>query len=161
MSASLSVIRSAAVDGRLSNPIFRKAQLQKLHDAISQNSSEIQATVTKDTGHSKAEVAAEYWLSIKLIRDAYEALDHEASLKAEYRIANKLNAPDGKEPVGIVVVEAARHAYLFSLLSALVPALAAGNCIIVKVRLVNRAPFDRKCYVVTRERTLTSPSHTG
>jgi acyl-CoA reductase-like NAD-dependent aldehyde dehydrogenase len=133
MATTISNLRSAAVDGRLSNPIFRKAQLQKLHEKLSQNSAEIQTTIQRDTGHSKAEVVAEYWLAVKLVKDAYDGLNQDASLKDEYRIARSQNAANGREPVGIVVVEAARHAYLFCLLSALVPALAAGNCIVVKV----------------------------
>ncbi|KAK0383841.1 hypothetical protein NLU13_9752 [Sarocladium strictum] len=162
MAASISAVRSAAVDGRLLNPIFRKEQLQKLHEKLSQNSADIQATILRDTGYSKAEVTAEYWLAIKLVKDAYDALSHDASLRDEYRIAKSQNAPDGREPVGIVVIEPARHAYLFSLLSALIPALAAGNCIIVKIeqdmlatpglvlRLIGEA-LDSDIFLATRD----------
>ena len=53
-------------------------------------------------------------------------------LDDEYRIARSVNAPDAREPVSIVLIEPAAHTFLYSLVSALAPALGAGNCVIVQ-----------------------------
>lgn len=133
MPKPFSNIRSAAIDGRLQNPIYRKTQLKRLHDTLSQNAAEIQRAITKDTGHTVAEVKVEYWLAMRCLADAYASLDPDGLLKEEYAIASGDDAPDAREPVGIVIIEPAAHTFFYSLLCATVPAIAAGNCIIVQV----------------------------
>lgn len=147
MSNPFSRIRSAAIDGRAHNPFFRKIQLKKLHDKLAENSSEIQKAIVEDTGHRRAEVKAEYWLTLRCLADNYDAIDPESDLKTEYAIANSKDAPEAREPVGIVVIEPAAHTFVFSLISALGPALAAGNCVIIQVSRVGKyisAVFELK-----------------
>lgn len=131
---AFSAIRGAAIDGRLQNPFFRKEQLKKLHNGLVNSATEIQAAILEDSGHSPAEVKVEYWLALKRVEQDYDAIDPEAVLSAEYSIAKNEDAPKAHDPVGIVLIEPATHAFLFSLMSALSPAIAAGNCVIVKVR---------------------------
>lgn len=128
-------IRAAAVDGRCLNPIFRKTQLQRLHQALVQDASEIQASMAKDTSHMLAEVAAEFWLSMRLLADTYNGLDPDKARKEEYAVAKGTDIADGREAVGVVLIRPAvtGHAFFFGLMSALVPALAAGNCVVVQV----------------------------
>lgn len=135
MAKAFAKIRAAAIDGRCLNPIFRKTQLQRLHQALSQNAPEIQASMARDTSHLQAEVTAEFLLSMRLLADTYNELDPDKALKEEYAVAKGLDVADGREPVGIVLIRPAvtGHAFFFGLMSALVPALAAGNCIVVQV----------------------------
>ena len=134
MPRPFSRVRSAAIDGRLHNPIYAKEQLKQLHDTFSQNVSEIQRAITKDTGHGAAEVKVEYWLAMRCLADAYSTLDPDKLREEEYAIANGKNAPDAREPVGIVVIEPTLHTFFYSLVSAVAPAIASGNCVVVQVR---------------------------
>ena len=130
-----SAIRSAAIDGRLHNPIYAKTQLKNLHDILAQNATEIQRAIRKDTGHRASEVKVEYWLAMRCLADVYAALDPETLLDEEYALANGKDAADAREPVGIVVVEATAHTFFYSVVSAVAPAIAAGNCVIVQVHV--------------------------
>lgn len=134
MPRPFSNVRSAAIDGRLHNPIYAKEQLKQLHDVFSQNASEIQRAITKDSGHRGSEVKVEFWLAMRCLADAYTSLDPKKLLEEEYAVAKGKGAADSREPVGIVVVEAKSHTFFYSLVSAAVPAIAAGNCVVIQVR---------------------------
>ncbi|KAK3290870.1 Aldehyde/histidinol dehydrogenase [Chaetomium fimeti] len=131
MPKPFSNIRSAAIDGRALNPIFRKTQLKQLHDVLLEKASDIQDAITADTGYALAEVQIEYCLAMRLLAEAYTAIDTGQSLRDEYAVSRGQNMPQAKEAVGIVVIHPAKHAFFSCLMSALVPALAAGNCVIV------------------------------
>ncbi|CAI4214086.1 unnamed protein product [Parascedosporium putredinis] len=133
MPKPFSKIRSAAIDGRLHNPIYRKCQLKALHDALTKSLPEIQRVIAKDTGNQSTEVKVECWLAMRAIADAYTALDTEKALEEEYALAHGKDSPDAREPVGVVVIEPTSHTFFYSLITALVPALAAGNCVILQV----------------------------
>jgi acyl-CoA reductase-like NAD-dependent aldehyde dehydrogenase len=138
MASSFSSIRSAAVDGRLHNPFYRKNQLKLVHDKLSENSLQIQQAILEDTGYRSSEIKLEFWLALQCLADNFAAIDPENVLRDEYSIARDEDVPDGQEPVGIVVIEPASHAFLYCLVSALGPALATGNCVIVQVSIDTR-----------------------
>jgi acyl-CoA reductase-like NAD-dependent aldehyde dehydrogenase len=127
-----SKIRSAAIDGRALNPIFRKLQLKQLHDTLSAKAAEIQDAISSDTGHTPAEVQVEYCLGMRQLAQAYAALDPDQALHDEYAVSRGQSAAQRREAVGIVVIQPAKHAFFSCLLSALVSALAVGNCVVVQ-----------------------------
>ncbi|AEO67476.1 uncharacterized protein THITE_2116360 [Thermothielavioides terrestris NRRL 8126] len=131
MPRPFSKIRSAAIDGRALNPIFRKLQLKQLHDALSDKAAEIQEAIATDTGHTRAEVQIEYWLALRQLSQAHAALDPKKALHDEYAVSRGESASQ-REAVGIVVIHPAKHAFFSCLMSALVPALASGNCVVVE-----------------------------
>lgn len=133
MAKQFSKIRSAAIDGRAHNPFYRKVQLKKLHDKLADHATDIQKAIADDTGYRPAEVKAEYWLALRCVAESYTSIDPEQHLRDEYAIAASKDAPNAREPVGIVVIEPTTHTFVLSLLSALSPALAAGNCVIIQV----------------------------
>jgi acyl-CoA reductase-like NAD-dependent aldehyde dehydrogenase len=135
MPKPFSKIRSAAIDGRLHNPIYRKIQLKSLHDTLSKSLGELQRIIARDTGHGPAEVKLECWLALRCISEAYTAIDPAKALEDEYAIASRRDADDAREPVGIIVIEPATYTFFYSLVSALVPALAAGNCVLIQVTI--------------------------
>ncbi|EAQ91827.1 hypothetical protein CHGG_00062 [Chaetomium globosum CBS 148.51] len=132
MPKPFSNIRSAAIDGRALNPIFRKIQLKQLHDGLLEKASDLQDAIAADTGYTPAEVQIEYWLAMHMLTQAFTAIDTDQSLHEEYAVSRGQNMPQAKEAVGIVVIHPAKHAFFSCLMSALVPALAAGNCVIVQ-----------------------------
>lgn len=133
MPKAFSNIRSAAIDGRLHNPVYVKSQLKKLHDVLSDNASEIQRAIARDTGHRAAEIKVECWLAMRCVADAHAAIDTEKALSEEYAVARGEDAPGARAPAGIVVVEPGAHTFFYSIVSALVPAMEAGNCVVVQV----------------------------
>lgn len=141
MPRPFSNIRSAAIDGRALNPIFRKTQLKKLHDALTEKASEIQDAIASDTGHTQAEVQVEYWLAMQQLGQAFGNIDPDQALHDEYAVSRSQSATQRREAVGVVVIQTAKHAFFNCLMSALVPALAAGNCVIVQTeQSLLRAP---------------------
>lgn len=133
MTLPISRIRSAAIDGRVHNPFFRKTQLKRLHDALVDDADAIQAVISQDTKHRQAEVKVEFALALKYLNDAFATIEPEQVLKQEYSIANGKDDANAATPIGIVVIEPTTHAFLSSLVSALAPAILAGNCVIVQV----------------------------
>ncbi|GKU12663.1 unnamed protein product [Fusarium langsethiae] len=132
MSKQFSAIRSAAIDGRVHNPIYRKDQLRNLHSALADNASAIQDAIAKDSKHQPSEVKVEYCLALQLIADAYTAINPDHQLEQEYAVTKGQDDVVSREPAGIVVIEPSNHAFFYGLISALAPALAAGNCVIVQ-----------------------------
>jgi len=133
MSKSFAAIRSAAIDGRLHNPFYRKDQLRNLHTALADKAVQIQDAIAKDTKHQPAEVKVEYWLALQAIAEAHESLDPVKAIEDEYAVTKGHDDVTSREPIGIVVIEPAYHAFFYGLIAALAPALAAGNCVVVQV----------------------------
>ncbi|KAJ4252018.1 hypothetical protein NW762_011319 [Fusarium torreyae] len=134
MTKPFAAIRSAAIDGRIHNPFYRKEQLRSLHSALAENAVQIQDAIAKDSKHQPAEVKVEYWLALQVISEAYATIDPSKDLEQEYSVTKGHDDTTSREPVGVVVIEPSSHAFFYSLISALVPALAAGNCIIVQAQ---------------------------
>ena len=67
------------------------------------------------------------------LADAYSTINLDKLREEEYAIANRNNAPGAREPVGSVVVEPTLHTFFYSLVSAVAPAIAAGNCVVIQV----------------------------
>lgn len=125
-------IRSSAIDGRAHNPFFRKTQLKKLHQALVKNSSELQNSAKQDGVLTTTEIKIEYLLALQCVAHAHDGIDPKKALEDEYTITTGVDNAETRAPVGIVVIEPSPQAFLNSLVSALVPALAGGNCIIVE-----------------------------
>ncbi|KAH6965162.1 Aldehyde/histidinol dehydrogenase [Fusarium venenatum] len=132
MSKRFSAIRSAVIDGRVHNPIYRKDQLRNLHSALADNASAIQDAIAKDSKNQPSEVKVEYCLALQLIADAYTSINPDQQLEQEYAVTKGQDDTISREPAGIVVIEPSNHAFFYGLVAALAPALAAGNCVIVQ-----------------------------
>jgi acyl-CoA reductase-like NAD-dependent aldehyde dehydrogenase len=131
---TLEAIRLSAAEGRLSNPYFRKSQLGKLHGVLRSNSQALQDAIKHDSGHTIAEAKVQYLLALRCVEVAYQSLNPSKCLEDEYSVAKGKSAPLAEEPAGVaVIIEPSRHTYVYSLMSALAPALAAGNVIVNKV----------------------------
>jgi acyl-CoA reductase-like NAD-dependent aldehyde dehydrogenase len=136
MTRPFSKIRSAAIDGRLHNVFHRKTQLKLLFDVLVENSVLIQAAIAQDSEHRDVEVKLEFLLALKSVKDNYNALHPEKELEAEYLIANGQNAPHNRDPIGVVIIEPTSHTFLYSVVTAISSAIAAGNTFILRVSRV-------------------------
>jgi acyl-CoA reductase-like NAD-dependent aldehyde dehydrogenase len=137
MSKQYTRIRSAAIDGRAhSNIIFAITQLKKLHQLLVREAQVIEETLKRDTGCSTMEAKLEYYLALKELRDHYVALDKKKALEMEYAVAKGKDAPGRRDAVGVVIVDPSAHTPLYSVVSALSAAIAAGNCVILQASLM-------------------------
>lgn len=128
-------LRAAAIDQRTHNILYRQTQLERLAQCLISKPDEISSAIATDYGHSQAEIAVEINLAITALRRDYASLRPKHSLEEEYRIAAGKDAPTARRPAGIVYIEPCAHTRFYSVVVAMSAAIAAGNCVILLVRL--------------------------
>jgi acyl-CoA reductase-like NAD-dependent aldehyde dehydrogenase len=144
---ALSKLQEAVTDGRLANVFFRREQLYRLHEALLQSKDAVVDGIVKDSGDTVAAAFAELYTTLSAIKSYHDQLQPQAELDTEYRIANGQDAPEAREGVGIVLIRPQAHTFVYSVLTPVSAAIAAGNCVAVVVRAtlkrfrVNRFSF--------------------
>ncbi|KAF2728097.1 ALDH-like protein [Polyplosphaeria fusca] len=134
MASTLEDLHAAADDGRCLNVHFRQQQLKALHDVLRKNVDRLRDALRHDTHITDEEASIEVALSLSTVKNSYDSLDPEKDLEEEYRIAKGRDAADRMQPWGVVYIDPElRHTPLFSLVAPLSAALAAGNCVAVKL----------------------------
>lgn len=129
----LSVIRSSAIDGRAHNSFFRRTQLKRLHEALVNHAGTIQSSMREDGALTDADVEIEFCLALQCVVESHDAIDPAKEMEEEYSIARGADQPNSRRPVGVVIIEPSLYAFVHSLIAALAPALAAGNCVVIQV----------------------------
>jgi acyl-CoA reductase-like NAD-dependent aldehyde dehydrogenase len=89
--------------------------------------------IAQDLGFTQEEVNFEFLRATTSVRDLYNQLDIQSALDQEYSVANNKDNIARRVPVGIVLIRPCQHSRLFSIISPVVAALAAGNCVIIEV----------------------------
>lgn len=135
MTDAFAELRAAAVDGRAHSVYYRQHQLEALHQALLDNASEIREAIATDYDHSPAEIAIELHLVLSALRRNYDLLQPSQAHANEYLLAEGKDAPANRAPAGIVYIKPCVHTLLFSVVAPMSAAIAAGNCVIVLVRL--------------------------
>ncbi|TLS27677.1 hypothetical protein PpBr36_05020 [Pyricularia pennisetigena] len=133
----LSRIHAAAVDGRVRNPIFRRTQLKRLHDAVASSSDALERAILADalvpSCITPADARLELCLTLRAVRQLAADLDVNAAFAEEYSVASSKDAAEARRPVGIVVVTPATHTPVYSAVAAVAAAVAGGNCVILQL----------------------------
>lgn len=133
--SAIVALQATALTGRCDNAFFRQKQLKSLHDALRQDSNTIKDAIKADTRVSEQEATTEVALALELVKEYYSSINQAKEREQEYRVANGKNANDQKQPWGVVYIEPQQsHTPFYSAIAALSAALAAGNCIALKVR---------------------------
>lgn len=70
-----------------------------------------------------------------VLRQSYDSLDFEKELKEEYSITNGDDNLSRRVGVGIVLIRPTSHTRLYSVVAPVCAAIAAGNCVLLEVRL--------------------------
>lgn len=137
--AALARIRGSATDGRAHNPIFRRTQLKKLHDAVVAHADELERAIVtaEDTAVTPHDARLELCFAVRAIRElsASPRLDVAKTLELEYAVSRGQDARGARRPVGIVVISAppTAHTPVYSVVSAVAAAVAGGNCVVLQV----------------------------
>lgn len=133
--SAIEALQATALTARCHNSFFRQKQLKSLHDALRQDSNTIKDAVKSDTRVSDQEATAEVALSLSIVKEHYSSIKPAKELEEEYQVSSGKNAQDQTKPWGVVYIEPQQnHTPLFSIITALSAALAAGNCVALKVR---------------------------
>ncbi|KAL2867214.1 uncharacterized protein BJX67DRAFT_353400 [Aspergillus lucknowensis] len=124
---------AAEIDGRTHNIRHRQTQFHRLQSVLVQHINQISDALRTDSGNAPEEIQAEICLALKELRTHYLSLDFEEDLEREYRVARGRDNADAARGSGIVYIIPGTHTMLFSVVSALSAALAAGNCVILEL----------------------------
>jgi acyl-CoA reductase-like NAD-dependent aldehyde dehydrogenase len=131
---ALANLQATALTARCHNALFRLKQLKSLHDTLRNNSSAIRDAIKQDSYVSDEESTTEVALALDIVKEHYSSIDTEKELEAEYRITNGKDSSDRRLPWGVAYIEPQRsHTPFFSAIAPLSAALAAGNCVALKV----------------------------
>ncbi|KAF3770720.1 hypothetical protein M406DRAFT_34412 [Cryphonectria parasitica EP155] len=122
-------LQMSVVDGRAENVRHRQDQLQSLHKVLREEAKQICAALEADSEFTTSEVEAEYCLAVEAVRQCYETLDFEKSLEKEYSVVHGKDNPRRRLGAGLVVILPTTYTRLYSLVTALAPAIASGNCV--------------------------------
>ncbi|THX28909.1 aldehyde dehydrogenase PutA [Aureobasidium pullulans] len=125
-------IESAAIDGRARTPRFIQRQLANLHKAITTNAKIIQDAIVADTSVKLREAQLEIHLSISVVKELYDNFSVEEALSQEYRVARGQDWCDRNDAVGTIYLRPQSHNLVYSIVSPLANAIAAGNCVVIE-----------------------------
>jgi acyl-CoA reductase-like NAD-dependent aldehyde dehydrogenase len=123
------------MDGRLENVRHRQKELHKLHSVLWQEFEPICDAISKALSVSISDAEKEYFLAMDAIRRSYETLDFDQSQKDEYMVKEGKSNLNRRVGVGVVAIRPAKHTRFYSAVTPLVAAIAAGNCILLEVKL--------------------------
>lgn len=126
-------IESATIDGRAKAPRYIQRQLANLHKAITTNAQQIQDAIVADTHVRVLEAQLELHLTISVIIELYDGFSVEKALSTEYCVARGEDWTDRNDAVRIVYLRPQSHSLVYSTVSPLANAIAAGNCVVIEV----------------------------
>lgn len=132
-SSIVSRIASADIDGRARSPRYIQRQLSRLHEALTSQISALHAAIVTDSGVDPAEAEVELFLAVQAVKSQYANIGVPKMLADEYSVARREDWSSRKAPAGIVCIRPQSHTLLFSVISPLSSAIAAGNCAFVEV----------------------------
>lgn len=131
--AAIERLQMSVVDGRPENGRYRQDQLQSLHKALGGEADQICTALQAGSKSSASEAEAEYYLAMEAVKHFYGTLDFEKDLKEEYNVAHGKDNPNRRIGVGLVVIRPTGHTRLYSIVTPLAAAIAAGNCVVLEV----------------------------
>lgn len=127
-------LSAAYIDGRAHTARFRQQQFHRLHSVLVFNKSRLVEALQADNDYTELEAVFEFSLGLSELRSMYESVDLEAELAASRAVQSGQDGLQRKIGLGIVYIRPEKaKSSLYSILSPLCAALAAGNCVIVEV----------------------------
>ena len=151
MADAVDRVLAAAVEGQAQSLRYIEQQLSKLHAALTTSSSELLAAIKTDTKQSSSEVELQYTLALENVASSFSESNFETLFQAEYSLVRLENAPNNRAAFGAVYIVPSKYNLVYSCVSAVAAAIAAGNCVILEVsHLVLNAALKLICIIVTQ-----------
>ncbi|KEF55912.1 uncharacterized protein A1O9_07492 [Exophiala aquamarina CBS 119918] len=133
MAGSLDRVLAAAVEGQARSQRFIQRQLNTLHEIFVKDGPDIRTAMKTDSSQTNSEIEIQYTLALESIVNSFSESDFDQALAAEYRLAKSENTPDNRCAYGIVYIEPASYNLVYSCVTAVTTAIAAGNCVVLKL----------------------------
>lgn len=133
MTKSIPDLKAAVIDGRAEAPRFKQRQLLDLHTALQSAHLDIIDAICTDTRHTRVEAEVEYQLSTHAVKEHYSSLDIADLLEAEYSLAHSKDHTTRRVPYGCAYIVPDNHSLLYSTISPIAAAVAAGNCVAIEL----------------------------
>lgn len=133
MPSAVARIQAADIDGRARNPRYIQRQLAKLHESLVKHAKPLQDAIVADTHVGVAEAELEFCLAVDAVKEQYTSINIQQMLEDEYSVAKGRDWPARRTAAGIIYIRPQTHTILFSIVSPLASAIAAGNCVVVEV----------------------------
>lgn len=135
LEVGMETLLAAVTDGRTENVRYRQNELYSLFKGLKEKSNEIRLAIsqTASSGSNTKSAETEFFLGMDAIRQAYEGLDFDRSLKDEYLVTKGTDNSKRRVGLGIVVIRPTEHSRFYSIISPLASAISAGNCVLVEV----------------------------
>jgi acyl-CoA reductase-like NAD-dependent aldehyde dehydrogenase len=130
------------LEGRAQSPLYKQGQFHRLYDELKVQEDSIKAAIRSDTGDSATEVDIEFALTLSELRIHHGSINLQVDLDAERKVETGRDNISRALPFGIVYIVPTTQNLLYSVISALCAALAAGNCIILEVRILTSDTFQ-------------------
>lgn len=129
----LSRVLQASYDGRMVDLRYRQRQLTALHAWLSHYADDLVIATQEDERCTSEEAMLVVTKTLEEIQTHYNSLSLDQHLEDEYCIKNGVDCTQGSYPVGLVYNIPEERTVLYSVMSILSAAIAAGNCCIVEV----------------------------
>jgi acyl-CoA reductase-like NAD-dependent aldehyde dehydrogenase len=126
-------IAISQLEGRAQPIHYRQTQLHRLQTELLNSADKIKASIEADEGHTSHEADFEYILVLSEIRQHYDALNPKNELATTRQIELGNSNLSRSKSTSIAYIEPSPHTWLYSVLSPVCAAIAAGNCVIVEV----------------------------
>ncbi|KAE8360771.1 Aldehyde/histidinol dehydrogenase [Aspergillus caelatus] len=133
-STSLDLVLTTALEGRMKDLRTRQRILRTLHAQLIENTDDLLRATVEDDRVSREEAQVILSASLSELRAHYDKLDLKEELEAEYSIARKESCLNKRVPFGIVYVVPDVYTAVFSIITALSAAIAAGNCVVIELQ---------------------------
>ncbi|PVI04315.1 ALDH-like protein [Periconia macrospinosa] len=138
--AAVEILLGTSRTTRCHNSLFRQQQLKFLHDVLRNNVQDIREAIKRDTGAIDAEVTTEIAVVLNVVKEHYAGIDPKKELDEEYKVKKREDAGGRKVPWGVVYIEPElRHTPFFSIVVPLCVAVAAGNCVVLKLETTSQS----------------------
>jgi acyl-CoA reductase-like NAD-dependent aldehyde dehydrogenase len=142
LKTAVETLRAVVIDSRAGNLRYRQNELFSLHAALRENADAICEAISKDASSSTTKAQTEFFLALDALRKSYESLDFDKSLKEEYSIKYGKDNVERRASLGLVAIKPSGYSRFYSVITPLVAALEAGNCVILEVSSIDSSYFS-------------------
>jgi acyl-CoA reductase-like NAD-dependent aldehyde dehydrogenase len=142
-SESLERIKIAVIEGTARSIRHQQQQLNKLYNGLLKARSELQGALQQEHSLTESEALFEHSLTLQEIGAHYNGTSLSRKNSKATKIERGEDNPDYACPYGIVYIVPSSG--LYSVLSALVAALVAGNCVVLEVGIIEGSLKNGSC----------------
>jgi acyl-CoA reductase-like NAD-dependent aldehyde dehydrogenase len=138
LESKVNTIRASFEAGKFTSLSHRTCQISKIYRILQEKSEVICKAIANDDRCSGANARAEYHLTMDGIRKIHAGLKVPLAENYAAGWAQKYYGKDYSQrrvPLGVVAIRSTSHSRFYSILTVLTAAIAAGNVVVLEVRV--------------------------